>query len=254
MIIDIFTSNIIQKVNDTYYLSGGGYKIENKLYEEGIKEIDQIFEYLQNSGMFKIANTDLGYDTSKVNIQLDPSVVRGLEYYTGPVFEAEIAYQSLMKTDLQRFKKEIKIGSIGGGGRYDKLVSRFLKDDYPATGISIGLDRLLIFLKEKNKDQTVNNSPVIICVFNNQNFSKYNEILQVLRSSNINSEIYSGDGNLKSQMKYADKRNAPAVIFYGEDEIKSGKITVKNLKSGKENSLKVENLANEIKKLIWKNP
>ena len=100
--------------------------------------------------MFKVADTDLGYDTSKVNIQLDPSVVRGLEYYTGPVFEAETSYQSLMKTDLQRFRKEIKIGSIGGGGRYDKLVSRFLNDDYPATGISIGLDRLLILLKEKN--------------------------------------------------------------------------------------------------------
>ena len=254
MIIDIFTSNIIQKVNDTYYLVGGGYKIENQLYEEGIKEIDQIFEYLKNSGMFKVADTDLGYDTSKVNIQLDPSVVRGLEYYTGPVFEAETSYQSLMKTDLQRFRKEIKIGSIGGGGRYDKLVSRFLNDDYPATGISIGLDRLLILLKEKNKGQSINNSPVIICVFDNKNFSKYNEILQVLRSSNINSEIYSGDGNLKSQMKYADKRNSPAVIFYGEDEIKSGKITVKNLKSGKENSIKVENLVNEIKKIIWKNP
>ena len=169
--------------------------------------------------------------------------------------EAETTNTSFWKStrDLKDLKN-IKIGAIGGGGRYDKLVSRFLNDDYPATGISIGLDRLLILLKEKNKDQTVNNSPVIICVFDNEYFSKYNQILQVLRSSNINSEIYSGDGNLKSQMKYADKRNAPAVIFYGEDEIKSGKITVKNLKSGKENSLKVENLANEIKKLIWKNP
>ena len=182
---------------------------------------------------------------------MDLSVVRGLEYYTGPVIEAETTNASFWKSsgDPKAFKR-IKIGSIGGGGRYDKLVTRFLNDDYPATGISIGLDRLLILLKEKNKDQTVNNNPVIICVFDNEYFSKYNEILQVLRSSNINSEIYSGDGNLKSQMKYADKRNAPAVIFYGEDEIKSGKITVKNLKSGKESSIKVENLANEIKKII----
>ena len=84
----------------------------------------------------------------------------------------------------------------------------------------------------------------------NKNFSKYNEILQVLRSSNINSEIYSGDGNLKSQMKYADKLGSPAVIFYGENEIKSGKATLKNLKSGQEISVGMESLVDEIKKLL----
>ena len=93
-------------------------------------------------------------------------------------------------------------------------------------------------------------NPIIICVFDKNYFSKYNEILQTLRSANINSEIYIGDGNLKSQMKYADKRNAPAVIFCGDNEIKSGKITLKNLKSGDEISLELENLTNEIKKII----
>ena len=116
-------------------------------------------------------------------------------------------------------------------------------------GISIGLDRILMLLKDKYKDQTLKN-PIIICVFDRNYYSKYNDILQTLRSANINSEIYIGDGNLKSQMKYADKRNSPAVIFCGEDEIKSGKITLKNLKSGDEISLELKNLTNEIKKFI----
>ena len=141
------------------------------------------------------------------------------------------------------------MGSLSGGGRYDKLVSRFLNDDYPSVGISIGLDRILILLKDKYKDQTLKN-PIIICVFDKNYFPKYNEILQTLRSVNINSEIYIGDGNLKSQMKYADKRNAPAVIFCGDDEVKSRKITLKNLKTGDEISLELKNLTNEIKKFI----
>ena len=91
---------------------------------------------------------------------------------------------------------------------------------------------------------------MIICVFDRNYYSKYNDILQTLRSANINSEIYIGDGNLKSQMKYADKRNSPAVIFCGDDEIKSGKITLKNLKSGDEISLELKNLIDEIKKFI----
>ena len=256
-IFELMSADSIIRSQGKYRLSAKTslFKIENDLYLEGLEETDKILKVLELNEKFNIMTTDTTFKESKINVQMDLSVVRGLEYYTGPVIEAETTNASFWKSsgDPKAFKR-IKIGSIGGGGRYDKLVTRFLNDDYPATGISIGLDRLLILLKEKNKDQTVNNSPVIICVFDNEYFSKYNEILKVLRSSNINSEIYSGDGNLKSQMKYADKRNAPAVIFYGEDEIKSGKITVKNLKSGKENSLKVENLANEIKKLIWKNP
>ena len=268
-IIDIFSSNIISKQNGKYMLTGGSklYNIENEFYKEGIKEIDQIFEYIKNLGKLNIADTDLNYDTSKPIVQFDPSIVRGLEYYTGTVFEAETATESLFKTDLDKGYKNIKIGSIGGGGRYDKLVSRFLNDDYPATGISIGLDRLLLLLKDKNKE-AINNNPVVICVFDNKNISKYNELLQKLRSANINSEIYSGDGNLKSQLKYADKRNSPAAILYGDDEIKSGVVTIKNLKKGKEASqkiktrddwksgessqikVKIENLVDEIKKLL----
>ena len=195
-------------------------------------------------------STDLSFEENKINLQMDLSVVRGLEYYTGTVMEAETTSTSFWKSsaDISAYKN-IKLGSISGGGRYDKLVSRFLKDDYPAVGISIGLDRLLFLVKEKYKDQTTEN-PIIICVFNQDYFSKYNKILQMLRLSNINSEIYVGDGNLKSQRKYADKRNSPAVILYGEDEIKSGKLTIKNLKTRNETSVEIKNLINEIKKII----
>jgi len=254
-IFELFSAGSITRFDGKYRLTGSStlYQIDNKIYLEGIKELEEIFNYLKATGEINIANTDTTYVSDKINIQLDYSVVRGLEYYTGPIFEAETAETAFWKEapeDPKAFKK-IKIGSIGGGGRYDKLVSRFLKDDFPATGMSIGLDRVLMFLKEKNKNnKPLNYNPIIICVFDKENFSKYYELVKILRSANVNSEIYSGDGDLKSQMKYANKRNAPGVIFYGDDEIKLKKINFKNLETGVENSIEINNLANEIKKFI----
>ena len=92
--------------------------------------------------------------------------------------------------------------------------------------------------------------PVIICVFDKDKIKEYVGILNKLRSSNISSEIYPGEGKLKKQMEYANKLGSPAVILYGDNEIKSGKVTLKNLKSGNESSIKIEELANEIKKLL----
>ena len=92
--------------------------------------------------------------------------------------------------------------------------------------------------------------PVIICVFDKNRIREYIEILSKLRASNISSEIYPGEGKLKKQMEYANKIGSPAVILYGDDEIKSGKATLKNLETGNESSIKVEDLANEIKKLF----
>ena len=253
-ILALLSANSIVRDKDTnqFRLSSNDtlYKIENENYFEGLKEVDKILNYLNQNEDVNIMSTDLSFEENKINLQMDLSVVRGLEYYTGTVMEAETTNTSFWKSavDITAYKN-IKLGSISGGGRYDKLVSRFLKDDYPAVGISIGLDRLLFLVKEKYKDQTTEN-PIIICVFNQDYFSKYNEILQMLRLSNINSEIYVGDGNLKSQMKYADKRNSPAVILYGEDEIKSGKLTIKNLKTRNETSVEIKNLINEIKKII----
>jgi histidyl-tRNA synthetase len=179
------------------------------------------------------------------NYQFDPSVIRGLEYYTGPIFEVNLNFQ------VKNLKgKDIQFGSIGGGGRYDNLVNNFGNFDCPATGISIGLDRLVYALMQKKDFKIKPIRPVMICIFDNNKIKEYIDILTKLRNSNISSEIYPGEGKLKKQMEYANKIGCPAVILYGEDEIKSGKATLKNLETGNESSIKIADLANEIKKLL----
>jgi len=179
------------------------------------------------------------------NYQFDPSVIRGLEYYTGPIFEVNLNFE------VKNLKgKTIQFGSIGGGGRYDNLVNNFGNLDCPATGISIGLDRFVFALMQKKDFKIKSTRPVIICVFDKKRIKEYIEILSNLRNSNISSEIYPGEGKLKKQMEYANKIGSPAVILYGDDEIKSGKATLKNLETGNESSIKIEDLANEIRKLL----
>jgi Histidyl-tRNA synthetase len=147
-------------------------------------------------------------------------------------------------------KETIQFGSIGGGGRYDNLVSNFGNLDCPATGISIGIDRLVYALMQKKDFKMQSTRPVVICVFDKSNIEKYVEILKNLRSSNISSEIYPGEGKLKKQMEYANKIKSPCVIFYGDDEIKKAQVKLRNLKTGEESSIKIKNLVNEIKKII----
>ena len=179
------------------------------------------------------------------NYKFDPSVIRGLEYYTGPIFEVNLNFE------VKNLKgQSIQFGSIGGGGRYDSLVNNFGNLDCPATGISIGLDRLVFALMQKKDFKIKSTRPVIICVFNKDKIKEYIDILIKLRASNISSEIYPGEGKLKKQMEYANKIGSPAVILYGDDEIKAGKATLKNLETGNENSIKIKDLANEIKKLL----
>ena len=168
-----------------------------------------------------------------------------MEYYTGPIFEVNLNFE------VKNSKgKAIQFGSIGGGGRYDNLVSNFGNFDCPATGISIGLDRLVYALMQKKDFKIKITRPVVICVFDKSKNKEYVEILNKLRMANISSEIYPGEGKLKKQMEYANKIASPVVILYGDDEIKSGKITLKNLESGKESSVKIEDLVNEIKKIL----
>ena len=179
------------------------------------------------------------------NYKFDPSIIRGLEYYTGPIFEVNL------KFDVKNLKgQNIQFGSIGGGGRYDNLVSNFGNLDYPATGISIGLDRLVFALMQKKDFKFKSTRPIVICVFDKNNTKQYVEILNKLREANISSEIYPGEGKLKKQMEYANKIQSPGVIFYGDDEIKKAAVKFRNLKTGEEISAKIENLANEIKKFI----
>ncbi len=200
--------------------------------EGSISDINQITENLNNVFEF-------------YNYTFNPEIIRGLEYYTGPVFEVNLNF------DVKNSKGQaIQFGSIGGGGRYDNLVSNFGNFDCPATGISIGLDRLVFALMQKKDFKIKTTRPVVICVFDKSKNKEYVGILNKLRMSNISSEIYPGEGKLKKQMEYANKIDSPAVILYGDNEIKSGKATLKNLKTGNESSVKIEDLANEIKKLL----
>jgi histidyl-tRNA synthetase len=179
------------------------------------------------------------------NYEFDPSIIRGLEYYTGAIFEVDL------KFDVKNSKdKVIQFGSIGGGGRYDNLVNNFGNFDAPATGISLGLDRLVYALMQKKEFKIKQSKPVVICIFEKKSIKEYIKIQKILRDAEISTEIYPGEGKLKKQMEYANKINSPAVILYGENEIKAGKATLRNLKSGEENSVEIKELVNEIKKII----
>ena len=193
--------------------------------------------------LLEIFNLFKEYDFT--NYEFDPSIIRGLEYYTGPIFEVNL------KFDVKNIKGQvIQFGSVGGGGRYDNLVNNFGNIDAPATGVSIGLDRLVYALMQKKEFKVEQSKPVVICVFEKRSIKEYIKILKILRDAKISAEIYSGEGKLKKQMEYANKINSPAVILYGDDEIKLGKPTVRDLISGNEKSIEIKELANEIKKII----
>ncbi len=240
------------KWSEVKKLLGKGRKDKSGDFTKGANLKSEQIELIEKE--FTQKNTDLKDVLKIIKIFMDynfsnysfaPYVLRGLEYYTGPIFEVKLNFE------VKNSKgKIIQFGSIGGGGRYDNLVSRFGNFDCPATGISIGIDRLVYALMQKKDFKIKATRPVVICVFNNENIKEYVEILQKLRTSNISSEIYPGEGKLKKQMEYANKIGSPAVILYGDDEIKAGKVTLKNLKSGKETSVPIESLSDEIKKLL----
>ena len=190
---------------------------DNKSMNNGIKELELMEKY------FLLFNF--------TNYIFDPTVVRGLEYYTGPIFEANLTFG--VKNNKGQ---EIEFGSVGGGGRYDDLVKRFNNQDCPSTGISVGLDRLIYAILQKNKIKAEKKNPVLICVFDEKYMDFYIKILNVLRSKNISAEIYSGSSNIKSQFKYADRRGCDFVILCGDDEVSKNVVTIKNLNVGKQMS------------------
>ncbi|MDC0426202.1 histidine--tRNA ligase [Pelagibacteraceae bacterium] len=190
---------------------------DNESMNNGIKELELMEKY------FSLFNF--------TNYIFDPTVVRGLEYYTGPIFEANLTFG--VKNNKGQ---EIEFGSVGGGGRYDNLVKRFNNQDCPSTGISVGLDRLIYAILQKNKIKAEKKNPVLICVFDEKYMDFYIKILNMLRSKNISAEIYSGSSNIKSQFKYADKRGCDFVILCGDDEVSKNVVTLKNLNVGKQMS------------------
>jgi len=167
-------------------------------------------------------------------IKFDPSIVRGLDYYTGMVFEAELLL------NVQNKKGEdITFGSVAGGGRYDKLISRFGKDDVPATGISIGVDRLIVALQQQNLLKTKNPQLVVIANIEPSQLSEYLTMADEIRASGIACEVSFGSKNLAKQLKYCDRRNASVVVISGDSEIKNGIVSIKDLAVGKELSKKI---------------
>lgn len=170
-----------------------------------------------------------GYGPDRIKI--DPSVVRGLEYYTGPVFEIELTF-----TVQNEKGQDVVFGSVGGGGRYDGLVSRFRNEHTPATGFSIGVSRLASALKlTGNLDAAPVTGPVVVTVMEKDRIADYQKMVAELRAAGIRAELFLGSSkNMGKQMKYADKRHAPAVIIQGSDEREQGVVQIKDLAVGAE--------------------
>jgi histidyl-tRNA synthetase len=174
-----------------------------------------------------------GYGSQRIRI--DPSVVRGLEYYTGPVFEAE-----LTAPIRDERGQAIRLGSVVSGGRYDGLVERFTGEKVPATGVSIGVSRLLFGLKTLGKvlAETVQ-GPVVVLVLDRDRVVDYQRMAQELRNAGIRAELYLGESGMKAQMKYADRRGSPCVVIQGGDERAKREITIKDLVEGAERAREI---------------
>ncbi|MEP6066513.1 MAG: histidine--tRNA ligase [Paracoccaceae bacterium] len=183
---------------------------------EGVQELEQIADLLAASG----------YGPDRIII--DPSVVRGLGYYTGPVYEAELTFE--IKDEKGRPRN---FGSVAGGGRYDDLVKRFTGQAVPATGVSIGVDRLLAALHAKGRGAAQAEGPVVVTVMDRDRMADYQQMVSELRTAGIRAEVYLGNPkNFGNQLKYADKRHSPVAVIEGADEKDRGVIQIKDLVLG----------------------
>lgn len=186
--------------------------------DEGLAELASMDAALRSLG--------IGEDQAS----FEPSIVRGLEYYTGPVFEAELLIETLGEKG-----ESLRFGSIGGGGRYDDLVARFTGERTPATGFSFGVSRLAAALRAAGQAQASEaRGPVVVLVFDQNALGDYFAVVGELRAAGIASEVYLGGSGMKAQMKYADRRMSPAVVILGGDEIAAGTVTVKDLDLGRQ--------------------
>ena len=196
--------------------------IENELYMQGIEELKQVVKYIR---LFNVPDEAF---------EIDLSIARGLDYYTGTVYE----------TFLNDYKE---IGSICSGGRYNDLAEYYTDRKLPGVGMSIGLTRLFFILNDigliKTDKKSISEVLVISMI---EDLSKAIEVANVLRNSGINAEVYFDNKKIKSKFKYADKLNIPYVIVIGEDEINSGLFTIKNMQEGKQQQLKIEEIINKL--------
>jgi histidyl-tRNA synthetase len=192
--------------------------------QTGVDELEEIARLCAASG----------YDEARIRV--DPSVVRGLEYYTGPVYEVELTFE--IKDDDGR---PVRFGSVGGGGRYDGLIARFRGEPVPATGFSIGVSRLVAALQHLDKIASKPEpGPVVVTVFPDIPIAHYQRLVAKLRDAEyapgkrIRAELYLGDGKFGAQMKYADRRGSPCVVIQGGNEKEKGEIQIKDLILGTE--------------------
>jgi histidyl-tRNA synthetase len=210
------------------------FSLEVKDYKANLPEIEAMLGGTADGrqGAIELRAIDelveaAGYGEDRIRI--DPSVVRGLEYYTGPVFEVEL----LLETKDEK-GRPVRFGSVGGGGRYDGLVSRFRGEPVPATGFSIGVSRLQAALMMLGKlDTKPEFGPVVVTVFDRDRVADYQKMVAALRNQNIRAELYLGNPkNMGNQLKYADRRNSPCVIIQGSDEKARGEVQIKDLIEG----------------------
>jgi histidyl-tRNA synthetase len=191
---------------------------ESPVGQEGVAELRDIDLFL----------SAVGYAEDRV--VFDPTIVRGLDYYTGPVFEAALTFETTDETGQKR-----PFGSVAGGGRYDYLVERFIGEKVAATGASIGVDRLLAALAHLGKLSGVEASaPVIVTVMDKERILEYEKMTFALRRAGIAAEMYLGSGGFRKQMKYADDREAIVAVIAGSDEFESGTVSLKDLRLGRE--------------------
>ena len=170
--------------------------------------------------------------------KIDLSVIRGLEYYTGPVFEAELTF------DVKDAKgRPVQIGSVASGGRYDGLIKRFKGVEVPAVGISVGVSRLLAALELKESGGASAQGPVVICALEKDQMASYQAMAAELRAAGLRAEVYLGGSNFAKQLKYADKRSAPLAVIQGEDERAKDEVTIKDLVLGAQLSKEIQDNA-----------
>jgi histidyl-tRNA synthetase len=179
---------------------------------EGVRELGVIAELMEARGAPGI---------------IDPAVVRGLGYYTGPVYEAELTFENLDEKGNRR-----QFGSVAGGGRYDDLVRRFTGEAVPATGVSVGVDRLLAALEARGGEAEAAPGPVIVTVMDRERMGAYQAMAAELRAAGMRAEVFMGGGNMGRQLKYADQRGAPVAVIEGEDERGRGVVQLKDLALG----------------------
>ncbi len=193
----------------------------------GIAELEEMAAFLDA----------VGYGEDRIAI--DPAVVRGLDYYTGPVFEAELTFEI---TDEEGGK--VRFGSVGGGGRYDDLVARFTGQQVPATGFSVGVSRLYAALKHLGRhEKAAQAAPVVVLVMDRERVADYWRMVEELRAAGIAAEMYVGTSGLKAQMKYADRRGAPIAVIEGEQERAQGIVQLKDLIEGRRKAAAISSRA-----------